>query len=146
MNSIICKKILEENGLIVKTTPNGKITYANQKFCDMSGFTLNELVGNTQTEIYEQFKDTVLLGETWKGVITHTTKFGKPFFMDISVYPIKNSNGRIVELISYGNDLTHYLDLITYDQLTHLKNRDSLKNDIKTMTNYICIIVNLDGF
>ncbi len=155
MDKIICKHIIDDNCYIVKTDIDGNITYVNENFCDISGFAKNELIGNTHSkvksvdtssEFYANMWDTISKGNIWKGVIKNSTKYGKDFFMETSIYPVIDTQGKIKEYISFGNDLTHYLDIITYDQLTGLKNRDSLKNDINNIRSYICVIVNLDNF
>ncbi|MEA3554743.1 MAG: EAL domain-containing protein [Campylobacterota bacterium] len=155
MNNIVCERIIEDNCYISKTDLNGVITYANNNFCKISAFDEDELLGQTHSilksidttnDTYKEMWDTILLGKVWKGVLKNSNKFGREFFMDTSIYPVINNDGNIQEFISFGNDLTHYLDIITYDQLTGLKNRDSLKHDINNIKSYICVIVNLDNF
>ena len=155
MNLKICEAIVNDNCYIVKTNVDGKITYANKNFCELSGYKEKELLGNTHSliqspetnqEIFEDMWKTITSREVWKGVLKNKTKLGQDFFMNLSIYPIINENDHIVEYVSFGSDLTHYLDLITYDQLTGLKNRDSLKKEIKNNQRYICVIINLDGF
>ena len=155
MNISICQRILEDNGFITRTDINGNITYVNQNYCKISGFSREELIGNNHSKvkstdisnkIYTQLWDTISNGKVWKGIIKNTNKIGSSFFMETSIYPVKNDFGDIIEYVSFSNDLTHYLDLITYDQLTSLKNRDSLKTDLLNIQNHICLIINLDGF
>ena len=155
MNKETCSAIVNDNCYIVKTDIEGNITFVNNNFCRISGFKEDELIGythakikssDTTNDIFKDLWDTILNGDIWKGVMKNSTKYGNDFFMQLSIYPIKNDKNEIIEFVSFGNDLTHYLDLITYDQLTGLKNRDSLKNDINKLKSYICVIVNLDAF
>ena len=155
MNSVVCERIIDDNCYISKTDLDGKITYVNKNFCKISAYEEDELIGathsliksiDTTTDTYKNMWATILSKKVWKGVLKNSTKFGREFFMDTSIYPVIDNNGDIEEFISFGNDLTHYLDIITYDQLTGLKNRDSLKHDINNIKNYICVIVNLDNF
>ena len=155
MNSTVCTHIINDNCFITKTNVDGNITFANDNFCKISGYTQEELIGSyyekTQSacedkDFFHNIIKTILTGKTWKGIIKNSTKYGKEFYMDSSIYPVNDENGKIKEIITFGNDLTHYIDLITYDQLTGLKNRDSLKKDINDTLEYMCVVVNLDNF
>ena len=155
MNSVVCSHILNDNCFIIKTNVEGYITFVNDNFCKISGYTQDELIGreykeiqisNEEQESFKDMMDTVLSGEIWKGIVRNTTKYGKEFYMNTSVYPINFDDKEIEEIITFGNDLTHYIDLITYDQLTGLKNRDTLKKDIDDTLEYMCVVVNLDNF
>ena len=155
MDRIVYEKIVDDNCYISKTDINGTITFVNENYCKISAYNEDELIGQTHSKIrstetdekiYKDIWQTILSGKVWKGILKNSNKFGREFFMDTSIYPVFNNDGDIEEFISFGNDLTHYLDIITYDRLTGLKNRDSLKQDINNIKNYICVIVNLDNF
>jgi len=155
MQNSLYEHIIYDTGFVTKTDLEGKISFVNENYCNISGYRDNELLGNTHSciksidtdpKIYKKLWDTILQGKTWKGIFKNISKHGKPFYMDTSIYPIKNENGEVLEFISFSSNLTHYIDLITYDQLTGLRNRDTFKKDIDQSKNYLCIVINIDNF
>ena len=155
MDTIVYQRAIQDNCYVTKTDINGKIIFVNENFCKISGYSKDELIGythakikspDTKVEVFRDMWNTILSGKPWKGIVKNSAKSGKDFFMDTSIYPIKDQNGNIKEFISFRNDLTHYIDLLTFDQLTGLKNRNSLKNEIDYTKSYMCIVVNIDNF
>jgi diguanylate cyclase (GGDEF)-like protein/PAS domain S-box-containing protein len=154
MTPTACSHIINDNCYVTKTNLDGIITFANDNFCKISGYLKDELIGSSfcitepkdEQVLSKQIFNDVKSGKTWKGVLRNSTKYGNDFFMDTSIYPVKNEHDQIEEIITFGNDLTHYIDLITYDQLTGLKNRESLKKDIDNEKHYMCVVINLDNF
>jgi len=153
MTNTACSHIINDNCFVTKTDINGIYTFVNENFCSISGYLEDELIGSKYTitkpqddDSSTEILDTIKSGKVWKGIVRNSTKYGKEFFMDTSIYPITNENNEIEEFITFGNDLTHYIDLITYDQLTGLKNRDSLKKEIDNSKDYMCVVINLDNF
>jgi diguanylate cyclase (GGDEF)-like protein/PAS domain S-box-containing protein len=156
MENLVYKKALHDNFYVTKTDLHGNITFVNDKVCEISEYSKNELLGKNHLILnntkdfkptyYKEMWDTILCGNIWKGLIKSSSKSGKEFFMDTSIYPIKNSEGEIKEFISLKNDITSYVDLLTKDKLTGLKNREALKKDVEDSKNFLCILVNLDNF
>ena len=155
MKQEIYQQLVNDNCYMTKTDINGIITFANDNFCKKSGFSKEELIGSTHAkikspdtnpDIFKDIWDTIQKGGIWKGIIKNCGKDGNSFFMDTSIYPVKDKNGKIKEFVSFRNDLTHYIDLLTFDRLTGLKNRESLKNDIVNGRNYLFIVINIDSF
>ncbi|MEA3353856.1 MAG: EAL domain-containing protein [Campylobacterota bacterium] len=155
MENIIYKQAINDNFYVTKTDVDGIITFANKNFCDISGYSKDELIGKSHTtinsneyksEFYKELWDTILCGDVWKGVVKNTNKDGDDLFMDTSIYPMKNEDGTIKEFVSVKNDLTHYIELLTFDKLTGLKNRDSMKKELDENKSNMCVIVNIDSF
>lgn len=88
----------EDNNIICSiTNKSGVILYANQKFCEISGFTTQELVGakhnivNSRTHSYEFFHQmwtTISGGKIWQGEIKNKTKNGAFYWVDTIIFPI----------------------------------------------------------
>ena len=155
MKKNVCKKILNDNCFITKTDIDGNITYVNDNYCKISRYSRDELIGNSYSKIksnetndstYKNMWDTILSGEIWNGILKNKTKDNRVFLMDTTIYPIFDKQNNIKEFVSYGDDLTHYSDLIQYDQLTGLKKRESLKKEMDNLKDYVCVIINLDNF
>ncbi len=93
----------------------GRITEANQRFCEISGYTRAELLGqdhrivNSKThpkEFFVQMWATINRGDIWRGEICNRAKDGQPYWVDSAIVPIKDSQRRIVRFISVRIDIT----------------------------------------
>ena len=89
---------------------------------------------------------TVFLGKNWQGIIENKSKSDDFFYLNTNIYPIKDENEKIVEILSFGNNVTDHVKLLKYDKLTNLKNRESLRLEIQKNRHYIIVIANLDDF
>ncbi|MEZ4776764.1 MAG: PAS domain-containing protein [Bacteroidia bacterium] len=76
---------LNESNIVVKTDPRGVITYVNKQFCEVSGYSEEELIGKPHRivnsgyhskEFFKQFWQTIKKGEIWKGEIRNRKKNG----------------------------------------------------------------------
>jgi PAS domain S-box-containing protein len=87
---------VDKTALITKADKNGKITYANQKFLDICGWTLDEVIGSDHNIVNsgvhsKQFwrnminKVTVKNKEIWHEIVTNKTKEGKLYYVDTYV-------------------------------------------------------------
>lgn len=155
MKNELYEHIIYDSGFVTKTDLNGNITFINENYCHISGYKENEVTGQTHkifssnetdSKVYKSLWKTILEGKVYKRIFKNIAKCGKPFYMDTSIYPIKDTDDNIVEFVSFSTNLTHYIDLITFDQLTGLRNRDTFKSDICEGKTYMCIVVNIDNF
>jgi PAS domain S-box-containing protein len=104
------------SSIISKTDPQGIITYVNDAFCKISGYSKEELIGkshniirhpNNPKELYKQMWYVIKHKKgIWKGVIRNMTKYGKSYYVDCLIMPIINEDGEILEYISLRNDIT----------------------------------------
>ena len=104
------------NAVIVTTTDiKGNITYVNQNFCNISGYTPDELLGGSHKKInskhhskefFANLWNTILAGEVWKGEIKDKSKDGNYFWMDTVIIPFKNSLGLPFQFMSISYDIT----------------------------------------
>lgn len=149
------KDIIHDTGFVTKTDLNGKIQFINDNYIALSGYELNDIIGNTHNIFkskdtsplfYEDLWNTITKGNIWKGIFKNIAKDGTDFYLDTVIYPFKNEQGEILEYVSFSSDITYYIDLITFDQLTGLRNRDMLKSDLDSTKSYICAVVNIDNF
>ena len=106
----------ELNALISKTDPNGVITYVNDAFCAVSGYSREELIGQNHnivrhpdnpSEIFEEMWDTIKKHkQVWRGVVRNRAKNGKSYYVDSLIMPVLDLDGNVVEYISPRNDIT----------------------------------------
>ncbi len=109
-------KHIEEAFIISKTDKKGFITYANDKFCSISGYTREELLGKPHNivrhpdvpkKIFKQLWDTIESKKTFTGVVKNKNKRGETYITEIKVFPIVVDD-EIVEYISVRTDITAY--------------------------------------
>ena len=103
------EKILQDNDVIVsKTDTKGLITYINKTFCDISGFTEEELLGAPQNivrhpdmpaEAFKDLWDTIQAGKSWKGYVKNRCKNGDHYWVEANANPIWE-NGQITGYMS----------------------------------------------
>jgi PAS domain S-box-containing protein len=115
--------------LVCKTDTNGIMTYVNSKFCEISGYRAEEVVGqlykimqhpDTPTEFYEQMWQELQENRLWTGKAKKKKKDGEAFYLDMLVKPIVNEDNQVVEYIAISSDITE-LEMI----------KVQLENDLK---------------
>ena len=111
--------------LVISTTDlQGVITYANDLFCKLTGYSREELVGKPHNlvrhpsvpkEVYKDMWDTIQAGKIWTGVIPNVGKGGVIYVVDTRVQPIFDDAGKITGYISVRrviNDLMENFDAV----------------------------------
>ena len=103
------EKVLQDSDVIVsRTDTKGLITYINKTFCDISGFTEEELLGAPHNLVrhpdmppaaFEDLWNTLKAGKSWKGLVKNRCKNGDHYWIEANANPIYE-NGRIVGYMS----------------------------------------------
>ena len=105
----------QSSNTIVITDIDGSIEYVNPKFEELTGYTSEEAIGinprvlNAQTqpkEHYINLWETLLAGKTWKGEFHNIKKNGEYFWENVTITPIKNDEGIIVNFLAIKEDIT----------------------------------------
>jgi aerotaxis receptor len=96
-----------EQGLIVSSTDlKGIITYANRKFCEIAGYSRDELIGKNHNIVrhpdmpkaaFQELWDTIRSGKEWTGVVKNLRKDGKYYWVYSHITPIERDG----EIIGY---------------------------------------------
>ena len=109
------KKALDESSIVSKADLSGIITYVNDKFCQVSGYTKEELIGRnhniirhpeTKRDFFTQLWNTISQKKVFKGIIKNRKKNGQSYYVDSTIIPILDKNNDIVEYIAIRNDLS----------------------------------------
>lgn len=112
---------LEESSIVSIIDPNGKITYVNDKFCQVSKYSKDELIGKRQDLLrtpsihsptfYRDLWTVISNGNIWHGEICNTAKDGTLFWCDTTVVPFLDKYGKILEYVSIRVDITEQKNL-----------------------------------
>lgn len=109
------KNALMEATVVAITDQRGRIIYANDDFCRISKYSMDELLGQTHSIINsgyhnrEFFKDmwrTIGNGKTWKGEIRNRAKDGSHYWMDTTIVPFMDKNGKPYQYLSIRKEIT----------------------------------------
>ena len=138
---------LNESSIVAITDSKGVIQFANDKFCKMSKYSKEELIGSKQSivnsgyhsrEFFKEMWRTIGTGNVWKGEIKNRAKDGTYYWVDTTIVPFLNEKGKPYKYIAIRHDITkrkEYEEMIKkmafYDPLTLLPNRNALNEWIK---------------
>lgn len=124
-NETILKAV--QDTLVISTTDlQGVITYANDLFCKLTGFSREELIGQPHSivrhpavpkEVYKDMWDTIQAGKVWTGIVPNCGKGGVVYVVDTTVQPMFDEAGKITGYISVRrviNDLMQNFDAVEF--------------------------------
>lgn len=110
------KHAVDRSAVVSKTDKNGIITYVNDRFCEISGYTKAQLLGKPHNiirhsdmprETFRQMWQTILAKRPWYGIVKNRKKDGGFYFVDTVINPIMGCDGAIIEFIAIRYDVTH---------------------------------------
>jgi len=101
--------------IVLNTDLNGTITMVNDRMCEFTGYTREELVGanprimnsgHHSAEFFQELYETIQGGNIWRGEICDRRKDGSIFWADTTIVPMLDSNGEIFRYYSLRIDVT----------------------------------------
>ena len=109
------KDVVDESSLVSKTDANGFITYVNDNFCRISGYTREELLGqnhnivrdaNVSSFTFKKLWDTIHSGKIWRGTFSNRAKDQSLYYVEATIMPIYDKDHNIKEYIAIRRDIT----------------------------------------
>ncbi|MFW2567221.1 PAS domain S-box protein [Aliarcobacter butzleri] len=109
------KEAIDESNIILRVDTNKNITYANDAFYNISGYSKDELLGkpysilkhyNLSEEESNQKIEEIFSEKIWKGKVSNYKKNGEVFHSHVTLFPLRNEKDEIIEFMSVRHDIT----------------------------------------
>jgi len=165
------RRVVDVAAIFSETDLNGRITYVNDPFCVISGYSRDELLGQNHrilnsgyhpSEFFVDMWRTIALGRVWKGEVCNRAKDGSLYWVDSTMVPLLDEDtGQVRKYVSIRFDVSEKLRLlhtlqwrVGHDVLTGLPNRAFLSDLLNQALDFsrreaiplaLCML-DLDGF
>ena len=156
------KNIVDSSSHITKTDPRGIITYVNDKFAHLSGYSREELIGKPHNIVrhpemppafFKRLWSTITKKQIWHGTIKNRAKSGETYYVETTIAPILDADDNIVEYISIKNNVTDLInhkkllqEQILTDRLTNIPNRIRLSQELRSAPAPAVLLLDIDNF
>ena len=106
---------LDVSEIISRTDNNGTITYINENFCIISGYSADELIGKNHRiiksgfhskEFYSEMWNTIKNKKVWKGEIKNKSKSGEIYWVDTTIVPLLDDKKNLIEFLAITTNIT----------------------------------------
>ena len=114
------QEAIENSNIVSKTDINGIITFVNDEFCKISGYSRDELMGQNHNIVrhpdalssnFKTLWETILSKKSYKSTVKNLSKNGNTVYLNTTITPILEENGDIKEFIAIRYDVTKEIEL-----------------------------------
>jgi len=109
------KEAIDTSLIVTMTDPLGVITYVNDNFCKISGYSLEEAINHshniirhpdTNPALYKKLWTDIRQKKTWTSVMRNRKKDGSTYYVSVNIIPFYDTDGEIINYISIQEDIT----------------------------------------
>lgn len=141
------KSAVSSASIVSEADLNGNIISVNEKFCKVSGYSEEELIGKNHNlvnsgfhsrEFFQEIWDTISHGFIWRGEIRNRKKSGEFYWVDSFIIPVLDENEKPYKYLSIRNDITErkrYEELII-DQKDKAQSLSKQKTEILSIMSH----------
>lgn len=106
------KEAIDESNIILRVDLDKNIIYANEAFYNISLYSKNELL-NKPYSMFGDYKqiDEMFNGKIWKGKLSYQNKNNQEFTLNVTIFPLKNDEGKVIEYMQISHDITEIKNL-----------------------------------
>jgi diguanylate cyclase (GGDEF)-like protein/PAS domain S-box-containing protein len=137
--------------MVMITDPTGVIEYVNPRFCTVTGYSRDEIIGrelftlkalDMPTATFKEISDTLKAGTEWHGELHNRKRNGEFYWCLESISPVRDEQGNITNFVSVAEDISErkhaestIRHLAYYDPLTGLPNRRLFRDRLEQAKN-----------
>ena len=135
------KYAIDECMIVSKTDITGKIIYANAAFCEVSGYSEEELLGQqhnivrnkeNDSAIFKDLWQTIQSQRIWRGTLSNRNKNGSIYYVSSTIIPILNQEGETIEYMALRDEITEQV-LLQKERQSLLERSEEIMNSQETM-------------
>ena len=143
------KDALDQHAIVSITDEFGSMINVNDKFCEISGYSREELIGNNHRmlksdmhpkEFYQELWRTISQGKVWHGKICNQGKDGSHYWVESTISPFLDTSGKPYQYVSVRTDITELLESkIEAEKANRAKSifMSSMSHELRTPMNAI---------
>jgi two-component system sensor histidine kinase/response regulator len=130
------KSAMDQHSLVYATNIKSNITYVNDKFCDISGYSREELIGSNNSILNSnnQSKDywcnmllEIAKGDFWQGEVCNKTKCGQLYWVDTTIVPLYDNLNKLSGYTHISTDISY--QKVTITRLAEAKKQADVANE-----------------